>query len=185
MATITEPALVPQQEQDANRANLATESNRPADAAVLLFDRGDILSRDDVEATWVYVAAKLSQLPADVATDAAAAAQELVDNAFLYGLPTTSRGFGLKATRSDRGLRLEITNRVGTFHDLHRLVDAVEAIRNGDPMVMYTDALNSVDVEPEGETAGAGLLRVVAEYGFILDWRVDGQVVTIGAFRPG
>lgn len=183
MSTTIQPTSLPQTEQSQAPAVHAPEANRAPNGAVILFDRANLQTREDVDGVWTWAAAKLGNLPEDVATDAADVAQELAENAFLYGKPLTDKGYALKAVRTNEALHVSSSNRIHTTTDLGRLVDVLDLIRKGDPAEVYTQALKAMADQPIAEASGTGLMRIAAESGFSLDWHVDGDVVTVTATR--
>jgi hypothetical protein len=113
------------------------------------------------------------------------AVAELTENVIKYGRRGSQRvDIALQQRRGQLYLRIETTNSAPE-RDIGRAVELLSQIRDSaDPVAYYDQLILSVAPTRDPGVSGLGLARIRAEGELELDYRVDGDVLTISVETP-
>jgi len=135
--------------------------------------------------SWLTHLSQLTIQDRDMASRVRIAVAELTENVIKYGRTGSQRvDIVLEQRRGQLYLRIETTNSAPE-RDIGRAVELLSQLRDSvDPIAYYDQLILSVAPTHEPGVSGLGLARIRAEGELELDFRVQGDVLTIFVETP-
>lgn len=135
--------------------------------------------------SWLTQLSQLTLHDLDLESRIRIAVTELTENVIKYGRTGSARvDIAIEQRSHEVFLRIETTNRAPQ-KDIERAVGLLSDIRNAhDPIAFYDQLILSVAPIREPGVSGLGLARIRAEGELELDYRVEGDALTIAVEAP-
>lgn len=122
-------------------------------------------------------------LDSDVIDGAMICASELCENAIKYGEPVPNMQFiQFQLNYSDGKIEIEISNGVVNQVDLDNVCSSIDKTNGtNNPEKLYLERLQELMDMSKPQKSQLGLYRIVCETGFKLQYKLEGNALTISA----
>lgn len=134
---------------------------------------------------WLTTVSQLTLQDLEMASRVRIAVAELTENVVKYGRVGSARvDISLEQRRGQLYLRIETRNSAPQ-RDIERAVELLSELRSSqDPVAYYDQLIKSVAPTFEPGVSGLGLARIRVEGELDIDFRVDGDVLTLSVETP-
>lgn len=123
------------------------------------------------------------QYSKDIVESTEIAAMELLENAVKYGVCTVdcpSVDLKLKSDEQKKNITIVIANGITDVDSIRTLTELLEKLKNVEDVgLLYMERLEQIMANPKSGKSQLGLLRIVYETGFNLDYKVTGTKLEI------